>query len=273
MSPAACPRNCGTEPSGGGTCRPDGRCLSCNEDRLRVNGRCVGLVYCRGRRIQSGSMAGDGCRCLDDRCHYCNRAAAADVCRACRDGAYLLDGGCVAACRAGLASAGVGQFKRRCLAPFVCHHGRIVGADPDVGYGCKCATDDNAPAACQHCEFRADEFGQHCTRCLGGRYLRPDHRCHDDCAGTGLASYNPGSYGRACRPPFTCANRLDELGAACKCGRAVGRNDCAVCDFMLTGAVCIRCTNNRLLQAGTCVDACGAGETATGAGPDGRECV
>ena len=58
-----------------------GVCTSCNEDRLRVSGRCVTLVYCKGRRIQSGSMLGQNCRCLNDHCQYCNRAVSGDVCR------------------------------------------------------------------------------------------------------------------------------------------------------------------------------------------------
>ena len=37
-------------------------------------------------------------------------------------------------------------------------------------------------AACQNCEFRADEFGQ-----------------QDNCDGTGLIAYAPGNYGRECR--------------------------------------------------------------------------
>ena len=78
-SDGSCPRNCGQAALGGGTCRPTGVCLSCSENRLRVNGRCVQSVACRARRIQSGSMAGDNCRCLDSHCHYCNRVVAGSV--------------------------------------------------------------------------------------------------------------------------------------------------------------------------------------------------
>ena len=90
-----------------------------------------------------------------------------------------------------MTSLGIGQFKRRCLAPFECRNGRIVGSD--ASYGCKCATDDMAPSACQYCQFRAGGFGQHCTRCLGGLFLQADNRCHSDCDGTGLIEYNPGN--------------------------------------------------------------------------------
>ena len=76
-----CPRNCGTASEGGGTCRATGNCLSCNADRLRVNGRCSTSLACKGRRIQTGSMTGSSCRCLDDNCHYCNRVADGDTCK------------------------------------------------------------------------------------------------------------------------------------------------------------------------------------------------
>ena len=267
-----CPRNCGQADRGGGTCRTNGRCLSCNENRLRVNGICVQSLSCKGRRIQSGSMTGAGCRCLDDSCHFCTRVVDGDTCRVCRDGAYLLDGSCVASCPAGMASMGIGGFKRRCLAPFECQNGRIIGSD--ASYGCKCATDEMAPSSCQHCSFRADEFGTHCTRCLGGMYLRPDNRCHPNCDGLdGMVAYAPGTYGRECRPPFTCTDREDEAGNDCKCSRLVGRNDCASCDHGPDGVACSRCTNRMYLRQGTCVDACSDGETAVGSGVDGRECV
>ena len=133
-----CPRNCGSAARGGGTCRPNGRCTSCNDGRLRVSGRCYQSLSCKGRRVQTGSQRGQNCRCLDERCHFCTRVVAGDTCRVCRDGSYLLDGACVAACPAGMASMGIGQFKRRCMAPFECNSGRIQGME--VNYGCKCST-------------------------------------------------------------------------------------------------------------------------------------
>lgn len=76
-----CPRNCGTAERGGGTCRPNGVCLTCNDNRIRENGRCFASIACKGRRIQSGSQEGSNCRCDDDRCHYCNRLVTGDTCR------------------------------------------------------------------------------------------------------------------------------------------------------------------------------------------------
>ena len=230
-----CPVNCGQPARGGGTCRATGQCLSCNADRLRVNGRCALSLSCRGRRVQSGMMTGQGCRCLDDRCHSCQRTVSRDTCRVCRDGAYLLDAECVAVCPVGLASSGVGLFKRRCAAPFVCQTGRLVGLD--VSYGCKCAAENNlAIAHCQLCEHRAGEYGQHCLRCNNRQYLY-ENRCRENCDGlrglgntVALAHYTPGTYGRECRVPFTCTNQVDEQGDACACSRTVGRSDCAVCE-------------------------------------------
>ena len=35
-------------------------------------------------------------------------------------------------------------------------------------------------------------------------------------------------------------------GSSCKCPASVGRNDCAVCDYTVDGAVCQRCTNGKV---------------------------
>ena len=79
-----CPRNCGQLERGGGTCRPNGRCLSCNENRLRQAGQCFASISCRAARILTGRLAGSGCRCANSHCHYCVRAALGDECRKCR---------------------------------------------------------------------------------------------------------------------------------------------------------------------------------------------
>ena len=52
--------------------------------------------------------------------------------------------------------------------------------------------------------------------------------------------------GRECRAPFTCANRLDEQGNACKCSRSVGRQACQVCDYGAQGVTCVRCTGGKV---------------------------
>ena len=187
-----CPRNCGQLERGGGTCRTNGRCTSCNEDRVLQGGRCYSAISCKGRRIQSGSRAGSGCRCVNEHCHFCNRVAAGDTCRVCRDGWYLLDGECVESCPSQYASSGVGSFKRRCADPFTCQSGRLM-VDPTVTYGCKCATESNdAIADCQICEHRAGEHGQHCLKCNNGMFLW-ENRCErDNCDGlVGMIEYAP----------------------------------------------------------------------------------
>ena len=183
---------------------------------------------------------------------------------------YLLDGACIESCPSTMAMLGIGDFKRRCMTPFECQNGRIVGSD--VNFGCKCANDDMTPSSCQFCSFPAGEFGAHCTRCLGGMYLwASDNRCHANCAGTGLIEYAPGNYGRECRAPFTCADRADGNGNACKCARAVGRNGCSSCDYGTGGVSCSRCTNSMYLENGACVEACSSGRP-SGSGVNGREC-
>jgi len=191
-NPGECARNCGVASRGGGTCRTNGRCLSCNDNRVLQSGRCYSAIACKGRRIQTGSQVGSNCRCLDGHCHYCNRVVAGDTCRVCRDGYYLLDAACVAACPADMASMGIGQFKRRCMAPFTCRSARLV-VEPLVSFGCKCANEDNTGIAdCQICEHRAGEHGQYCTKCNAGKFLH-NNRCVDDCDGTGLITYTPGN--------------------------------------------------------------------------------
>ena len=147
----------------------------------------------------------------------------------CREGWYLLEGDCHESCPSSQASSGVGQFKRRCAEPFTCRNGRLV-VEPSVNYGCKCATEDNtAIADCQSCEHRAGEHGQHCTRCNGGKFLFENQCERDNCDGlVGMIEYSPGSYGRECRAPFSCVDRVDEAGNVCKCAASVGRNDCLV---------------------------------------------
>lgn len=238
-----CPRNCGTAERGGGQCRPNGRCLSCNRGRLLSGGRCFQSIACKGRRIQGGGQAGSNCRCLDDHCHYCNRAVeGGDTCRVCRDSWYLLDGRCTETCPAELASSGVGQFKRRCAEPFTCRNGRIQGQD--VAFGCKCATEGNtAIASCQTCEHRAGEYGQHCLRCNNGQY-EFENRCRASCddaalidqPGVTLIHYTPGNYGRQCRPAFTCTAGVDENGVACRCSRDLRNQGYTSCHWGEDGA-------------------------------------
>ena len=79
-----CPRNCGTPARGGGTCRPNGRCTSCNSNRIRQSGTCLSSISCRASRILTGRLAGNGCRCANSHCHYCVRQALGDECRKCR---------------------------------------------------------------------------------------------------------------------------------------------------------------------------------------------
>ena len=189
-----CARNCGQLENGGGTCRDNGRCLSCNTNRVLQSGRCYQAISCKGREIQTGSQAGSGCRCVNPRCHWCDRAPAGDTCRVCRDGWYLLAGDCVETCPTQFASSGVGQFKRRCAEPFLCQSARLV-VDPPVNYGCKCANEGNtAIADCQICEHRAGEYGQHCSKCNAGKFLWENRCARDNCDGlVGMIEYNPGN--------------------------------------------------------------------------------
>ena len=90
LAPGTCPRNCGVPDRGGGTCRTNGRCRSCNDNRVLQGGRCYASIACKGRRIQTGSQTGATCRCLEDDCHYCNRLADGDTCTGLPSNATLL---------------------------------------------------------------------------------------------------------------------------------------------------------------------------------------
>ena len=150
-------------------------------------------------------------------------------------------------CPSRFASSGVGQFKRRCAEPFTCRSGRLM-IQPNVNYGCKCSTEDNAAIAdCQICEHRAGEHGQHCQRCNGGGFLWENRCTRQNCDDlVGMVEYTPGTYGRECRSPFICADRADEDGRDCKCPQAVGKTDCRVCEFGSSGAFCLQCTNGKV---------------------------
>merc|ERR1719272_1974752 len=227
-------------------------------------------------------MHSQGCRCVQAQCHWCSRNSDGDTCRVCRDGWYLLHGVCYESCPATMSSSGINLFKRRCMSPFTCQSGRLQ-VEPPVNFGCKCATEGNAEiAACHSCEHRAGEYGQHCTKCNGGMYLHMNRCDRRNCDGlNGLIRYAPGNYGRECRSPFTCTDRVDGLGNACKCSRAVGKNDCSSCDWTrwqyraspvsTAGNVCTRCTNSKYLENGVCVDACQSGSP-VGTDRNGREC-
>eukprot|EP00041_Stephanoeca_diplocostata_P019212 m.409170 g.409170 ORF g.409170 m.409170 type:complete len:125 (+) comp21243_c1_seq4:1194-1568(+) len=69
-----------------------------------------------------------------------------------------------------------------------------------------------------------------------------------------------GSYGNECRPPFTCTNRLDEAGVACRCPRAL--SNCRTCDWGIGGTVCTQCQSSRFLWMGACQRSCPSGTTA-----------
>jgi len=79
-----------------------------------------------------------------------------------QDGWYLMNEDCYQSCPATTSWSGVGLWGRRCLDPFTCQGGSIVGSS--VTFGCKCALPDNAGIApCHICDHRAGEIGEHCA--------------------------------------------------------------------------------------------------------------
>ena len=175
-----------------------------------------------------------------------------------------------------MTSVGIGLFKRRCEAPFTCKSGRTPSSD-----GCKCATNDNARAACNKCEFEAGQFGQKCLNCAGSLYLNPENnQCDEGCAPfeeSGLIPYLVGTYGGQCRKPFTCTSKKDEAKEKCKCDKSLGA--CEVCDYTAAGMTCKVCGQKKYLDISrsldskdVCVKKCPAGTNPVGDGITGRKC-
>ena len=52
----------------------------------------------------------------------------------------------------------------------------------------------------------------------------------------------------------------------------VGRRDCRICEYGPAGAMCKRCTNNKYLRDGVCVEMCEDSEVPNGNEVEGREC-
>jgi len=275
-----CAKNCGD-----GTCRSDdiNVCTSCSDGRVVANGkyedgtrfgRCVKSLACRARKILSGPLTNETCKCTLEHCHYCKRTSEGEVCNRCRDGWYMLNDICVEDCPPAMTKAGTNLFGRQCLDPFTCKSGRSLNEEQATG--CKCADpdDDSKPDAdCHTCEFEAGKRGQKCTRCRSNKFLNTKTFTCDapaDCDGLdNVIPYKVGSYGAACRAPFTCTSKRDDQDEKCKCSKTLGK--CVVCTWGFNGNNCITCGSNKYLKDGKCVDDCGL-LTPVGDQKTGREC-
>ena len=228
------------------------------------SGRCLQQLTCRARVVQSGSQAGQSCRCSNRRCHYCLITPTSEVCRTCRDGWYLLGTECIQSCPAEKTSAGVSLFARRCLDPFICRGTTILGFE--AAFGCRCPAPGNGPNGnCHECAFAAGTTGDYCSTCNNNKLLFQG-ACLDTCAGTGLADYPSGNYGSECRPPFRCYDGFDIDGSSCGCSRDLGGDDCVVCEYAVVQRFCHVCGNFKLLSGATCVDQCPGGQSPIFAG-------
>eukprot|EP00037_Helgoeca_nana_P015682 m.146735 g.146735 ORF g.146735 m.146735 type:complete len:1732 (-) comp23126_c1_seq1:3177-8372(-) len=285
-----CPNNCGDPTQGGGTCRhrsSDGStlCTSCNSDKFLWRGRCNVRIDCLAGQIRYGRLRGESCRCEQrDECYSCSREASGDTCHRCRNGFYLLNNECVPTCPVNMSSSGISLWGRRCLAPHVCRSNAIgvldtVGMFAPAGltYGCKCPDPGNQPeSSCFMCEHRAGGSGEYCLRCRGGRFLY-NNSCHASCADGGapadLASYIPGNYGRECRAPFVCDDRLDEQGQSCKCPKTLG-DECLACSYSVQGASCVQCqTGFSPVMGGGCMPTTLAPTGSPSQSPSGRPTI
>lgn len=189
-------------------------------------------------------------------------------CTMCKNGQYLLDDVCVAACPTGYAIIGYGDFDLQCIniADQPICAARTLSSD---GSTCKC-DDDN----CHQCnEYLGSSLS--CLMCKNAHYLLEKSSCVETCP-TGYAPRGGGSYTRECMKIETCAGRATlETGTACLC-----RHDCHKCEWapklnMIRGT-CVMCKNGKYLDQsrGECVslDQCPEGTIATGAGDFGNVC-
>eukprot|EP00041_Stephanoeca_diplocostata_P015036 m.284199 g.284199 ORF g.284199 m.284199 type:complete len:1636 (+) comp19900_c0_seq2:154-5061(+) len=265
-----CPNNCGQERFGGGTCESVGgvvQCTSCNDNKVLFHGRCVQYVMCQSRRIISGPLTNMTCpRCDDVDCNFCQifPSPTVQVCRKCRASKYLYNNQCIDTCAANMTSVGITAYGRVCeVPPLTCRSNRALNPSMSLPYKCACPTNSNGRGSnCHECTFLAGQFGQQCTKCRGNWKLY-NETCYPSCATSGCPSdyitYGVGSYGNECRPPFTCTNRFDAAGAACRCPRTL--SNCRSCDWGIAGTVCTQCQSSRFLWMGACRRRCPSGTT------------
>lgn len=272
-----CPANCGD-----GTCKGD-QCTSCGTQNKAIAkgtdadgffGKCLNTLYCDSNKIvQNTANAGKPCKCSLNKCQYCvTKGAEQEVCKKCQSGFYLLDGQCVESCSDEHAAVGINEVGRKCMEPFSCVKGRMVGGG---GGKCKCATPDNGfHRTCHACTFQAGGIGDVCTKCKSGKFLNPaTAQCQDACDGlAGLIHYGDNELGNECRKPFTCANGLDEDSRKCKCSSASGGRKCASCEWGADGDTCTLCKRGAYLHNGVCVKQCPQGTTEVGTKTVGRVC-
>eukprot|EP00040_Diaphanoeca_grandis_P035663 m.224844 g.224844 ORF g.224844 m.224844 type:complete len:905 (+) comp33446_c0_seq1:159-2873(+) len=272
-----CPANCGD-----GTCKGD-QCTSCGTQNKAIAkgtdadgffGKCLNTLYCDSNKIvQNTANAGKPCKCSLSKCQYCvTKGAEQEVCKKCQSGFYLLDGECVESCSDEHAAVGINEVGRKCMEPFSCVKGRMVGGG---GGKCKCTTPDNGfHRTCHACRFQAGGIGDVCTKCKSGKFLNPaTAQCQDACDGlAGLIHYGDKELGNECRKPFTCANGLDEDSRKCKCSSASGGRKCASCEWGADGDTCTLCKRGAYLHNGVCVKQCPQGTTEVGTKTVGRVC-
>lgn len=224
-TPDPCPRVCGASTIDSIACDRNGNCLSCDSDKILIHGTCISAISCIRRKIEYGRLMNQSCRCSNSHCHKCYRTADGEICRRCRDGWYLRDGDCYEDCPANQTLSGVSLWGRRCLDPFTCKSNRIL--ELDVNFGCKCPNQD-----CHTCLYVAQERGDRCVNCRNSKFLF-NNTCLDSCDGLdGMISYIPaGSYGRQCRPSFSCVDGVDQQGLACRCPKALRNQGCPHCVY------------------------------------------
>ena len=222
-------------------------------------------------------------------CHRCDDFAV--ECTFCRNGRYLVDGMCAAACPTGSIATGNGRFGLGCtrlpsgtgdasciagtdhcqrcadgsactmcrdahyLHGGTCHAACPAGQTP-VGRGNfqrRCERHESCIAVTAHCET-CTEDGLACAQCRDGRFLL-DSRCVASCP-EGSTAHGSGRFNRVCAVRAGCT-RL--------------RDNCHVCNG--DSSACEKCRHSAYLSNGTCVLSCPEGSTPRGRGRYNRVCI
>ena len=151
---------------------------------MKVASKCVKQYTCQsGVLALPPKYAGKACQCTDPNCKKCEVSAnGGEVCKSCRNSAFLYNGACHASCSevdSSLIELGTSPFKRQCVEhPFTCANGKLVdaidGTTPlDVKFGCTCPDETGLKADpnCDTCDFQAGRVAE-CKKCLNKTSLQ-----------------------------------------------------------------------------------------------------
>lgn len=223
--------------------------------------------------MKSGPLAGQGCRCEDDHCHYCIKQGSGDTCKRCRDGYYNLGGQCLETCPDNtIPEDRRSLFGRDCLSgspttsptpsPTITFVPVCVDGMSDDGNKIPCSCQDSNCSSCEKVDGGQDV----CTVCSNNKLLL-NGVCVDTCSETTFP-IGTQSTGRFCKEgAFMCfeGGLLLDFNLEpdmCVCPENTGGpTKCGVCSIENGQAQCSVCSNFTFNSGGVCMDTCPIGTT------------